>query len=58
MQLKHVSTLDVAVEQTLLQQYGLTDAQVQRYTYRVNSAFGLANDNQSIADSARVRLRT
>jgi very-short-patch-repair endonuclease len=56
MQLKHVSTLDVAVEQTLLQQYGLTDAQVQRYTYRVNSAFGLANDNQSVPDYARVRL--
>ena len=52
MQLRHVSTLDVAVEQTLLQQYGLTDTTVQRFTYRVNSAFDLADANPSVPDSA------
>ena len=46
MQLKHVSTLDAVVDQTLLQQHGLTDAQVQRFTYRVNSAFDLADDER------------
>lgn len=56
MQLKHVSNLGVAVEQTLLQQYSLTDGQVQRFTYRVNSAFDLADANASVPDSARVRL--
>ncbi len=56
MQLAHVSTLGAAVEQTLLQQYDLTDAQVQRFTYRVNSAFVLADANASIPESARVRL--
>lgn len=56
MQLKHVSTLDVAVEQTLLQQYQLTDAEVQRFTYRVNSAFDLADANAAVPDNARVRL--
>ena len=43
MQLRHVSTLDVAVEQTLLQQYELTNTAVQRFTYRVNSAFDLGS---------------
>jgi very-short-patch-repair endonuclease len=56
MQLAHVSTLDVAVEQALLQQYDLAGAQVQRFTYRVNSAFVLADANASIPESARVRL--
>ena len=56
MQLKHISTLDAVVDQTLLEQHGLTDAQVQRFTYRTNSAFDLANDNASVPDSARVRL--
>jgi very-short-patch-repair endonuclease len=56
MQLAHVSNLDVAVEQTLLQQYDLAGAQVQRFTYRVNSAFVLADANASIPESARVRL--
>ncbi len=55
-QLKHVSTLDASVEQTLLQQYALTDANLQRFTYRVNSAFGLANDSESVPESARVSL--
>jgi very-short-patch-repair endonuclease len=56
MQLRHVSTLDVAIEQALLQQYELTDALVQRFTYRVNSAFDLADANPSVPDTARVRL--
>jgi len=56
MQLQHVSNLDAAVEQTLLQQYELTDAEVQRFTYRVNSAFNLADANASVPDTARVRL--
>jgi superfamily I DNA and/or RNA helicase len=56
MQLRHVSTLDAVVDQSLLEQHGLTDAQVQRFTYRVNSAFDLAHDNASVPDSARVRL--
>jgi very-short-patch-repair endonuclease len=56
MQLRHVSNLGVATEQTLLQQYGLTDNQVQRFTYRVNSAFDLADANASVPDTARVRL--
>ena len=56
MQLKHVSNLDVAVEQTLLQQYQLTEADVQRFTYRVNSAFDLADANAAVPDTARVRL--
>jgi very-short-patch-repair endonuclease len=56
MQLRHVSNLDPAVDQTLLQQYELTDAQVQRFTYRVNSAFDLADANASVPDAARVRL--
>jgi very-short-patch-repair endonuclease len=56
MQLKHISTLDAVVDQTLLEQHGLTDAQVQRFTYRTNSAFDLAHDNASVPDSARVRL--
>ncbi len=55
-QLKHVSTLDAVVEQTLLEQHGLTEAQVQRFTYRVNSAFDLADANASVPDTARVRL--
>lgn len=56
MQLKHVSTLDAVVDQTLLEQHGLTDARVQRFTYRVNSAFDLADANASVPDTARVRL--
>jgi hypothetical protein len=56
MQLRHVSTLDVAVEQTLLQQYELTHTAVQRFTYRVNSAFDLADANPSVHDTASVRL--
>jgi very-short-patch-repair endonuclease len=56
MQLQHVSNLEAAVEQSLLQQYELTDTQVQRFTYRVNSAFDLAHNNSSVADSARVSL--
>jgi very-short-patch-repair endonuclease len=56
MQLRHVSTLDAVVDQTLLEQHGLTNAQVQRFTYRVNSAFDLAHENASVPDSARVRL--
>ena len=56
MQLRHVSTLDAVVDQTLLEQHGLTDAHVQRFTYRVNSAFDLAHDNASVPDGARVRL--
>lgn len=55
-QLKHISTLDAVVDQTLLEQHGLTEAQVQRFTYRTNSAFDLAHDNASVPDSARVRL--
>jgi very-short-patch-repair endonuclease len=56
MQLRHVSTLDMAVEQTLLQQYELTNTAVQRFTYRVNSAFDLADANSSVHDTAHVRL--
>jgi len=56
MQLRHVSTLDVAVEQTLLTQHGLTDSQLQRFTYRVNSAFEFADSSASIPAHARVRL--
>jgi hypothetical protein len=56
MQLRHVSTLDVAVEQTLLQQYELTNTAVQRFTYRVNSAFDLADANPSVHNTASVRL--
>jgi hypothetical protein len=56
MQLRHVSTLDVAVEQTLLQQYELTHTAVQRFTYRVNSAFDLADANPSVHDTASVLL--
>jgi very-short-patch-repair endonuclease len=56
MQLQHVSNLDAAVEQSLLQQYELTEAEVQRFTYRVNSAFDLAYNNSSVSDSARVSL--
>lgn len=56
MQLKHVSTLDAVVDQTLLEQHGITDAQVQRFTYRVNSAFDLADTNSSVPDTARMRL--
>jgi very-short-patch-repair endonuclease len=56
MQLRHVSTLDVAIEQTLLQQYELTGTAVQRFTYRVNSAFDLADANPSVHDTASVRL--
>ena len=56
MQLRHISTLDVAVEQTLLTQHGLTDSQLQRFTYRVNSAFEFADSSASIPAHARVRL--
>ena len=56
MQLQHVSTLSAEVDQTLLQQHGLTASQVQRFTYRVNSAFDLADANASVPDSARARL--
>ena len=56
MQLRHVSKLGVAVDQMLLQQYELTNAAVQRFTYRVNSAFDLADTNPSVPDAARVRL--
>jgi very-short-patch-repair endonuclease len=56
MQLRHVRTLDVAIEQALLQQHELMDVAVQRFTYRVNSAFDLADTNPSVPDSARVRL--
>jgi len=56
MQLRHVSTLDAVVEQSLLQEYGLTDATVQRFSYRVNSAYDLADANRDVPDSCRVRL--
>lgn len=56
MQLQHVSRLDVAVEQTLLQQHDLTNTAVQRFTYRVNSAFDLADANPAVPNGARVRL--
>jgi very-short-patch-repair endonuclease len=56
MQLRHVSTLDVTIERALLQQHDLTDAGVQRFTYRVNSAFDLVDASPSIPDTARVRL--
>lgn len=56
MQLRHVSTLDVTIEQALLQQYDLADAGVQRFTYRVNSAFDLVDASPSVPDTARVRL--
>lgn len=56
MQLQHVSTLDAAIEQALLQQYELTSTTVQRFTYRVNSAFDLADANPSVPHTARVRL--
>ena len=56
MQLKHVSTLDAVVDQSLLEQHGLTNSQVQRFTYRVNSAFDLADTNSSVPDTCRVRL--
>jgi very-short-patch-repair endonuclease len=56
MQLRHVSTLDVAIEQALLQQHNLTEAGVQRFTYRVNSAFDLVDASPSVSDTARVRL--
>lgn len=56
MQLAHVSALDVSVEQALLKQYDLGGSQLQRFTYRVNSAFVLADANASIPESARVRL--
>ncbi|MBX3745681.1 MAG: DUF559 domain-containing protein [Verrucomicrobiae bacterium] len=56
MQLKHVSTLDAVVEQTLLEQHGLTDAEVQRFTYRVNSAFDVADTSAAVPDTARARL--
>jgi len=56
MQLQHVSTLDPAVEQSLLQQHGLTDGSVQRFTYRVNSAFDLAYSSATVPATARVRL--
>ncbi len=56
MQLKHISTLDAVVDRSLLEQHGLTEAEVQRFTYRTNSAFDLAHDNAAVPDSARVRL--
>ncbi|RPJ35732.1 MAG: hypothetical protein EHM35_09025 [Planctomycetaceae bacterium] len=51
-----MSRLDVAIEQALLQQYELTSTTVQRFTYRVNSAFDLADANPSVSQTARVRL--
>lgn len=56
MQLRHVSTLDAVVELSLLQEYGLTEAAVQRFTYRVNSAFDLADASPAVPNSRRVRL--
>ncbi len=56
MQLQHISTLDAAVDQSLLEQHGLTDGQVQRLTYRVNSAFSLADANAAVPETARTRL--
>lgn len=56
MQLRHVSNLEPVVEQSLLEEYELTDAGVQRFTYRVNSAFDLADATPSVPDSCRVRL--
>ena len=56
MQLQHVSRLDVAIERALLQQYELTNTTVQQFTYRVNSAFDLAEANPSVPQAARVRL--
>ena len=41
---------------TLLEQHGLKDHPVQRFTYQVNSAFDLANANSSVPDAARVGL--
>lgn len=56
MQLRHVSTLDAVVERSLLQEYGLTDATVQRFSYRVNSAYDLADANPEVPNSCRVQL--
>ena len=56
MQLKHVSTLGQSIDQALLQQNNLTDTQVQRFTYRVNSAFDIAQSNSAVPDSSRVSL--
>jgi very-short-patch-repair endonuclease len=56
MQLTHISKLDEVVERSLLAQHGLTDAEVQRFSYRVNSAFDLAQANAAVPESCRTRL--
>ncbi len=56
MQLQHISSLDEVVERSLLAQHGLNEAEVQRFSYRVNSAFDLAHANASVPDSCRTSL--
>ncbi len=56
MQLRHISMLDAAIDQVLLTQHGLTEANVQRFSYRVNSAFDLAEGSSAVPAGCRVRL--
>lgn len=51
-----LAVIDEASQCDIAQQYELTNAAVQRFTYRVNSAFDLADTNPSVPDAARVRL--
>lgn len=56
MQLQHVTQLDPAIESSLLHQHQLTDVHVQRFTYRVNSAFDLADASGRLPNELRTRL--
>ena len=51
-QLRHITQLD----QSRLAQHDLADIAVQRFTYRVNSAFDLGHSSGHVPAEARVRL--
>ena len=55
-QLRHITQLDGTVDQSLLAQHDLADIAVQRFTYRVNSAFDLGDSSGHVPAEARVRL--
>lgn len=54
-QLTHVTRLSQSAERQQLEAHGLTDIDVQRFSYRENSCFDLANGNSLIEDRTLLR---
>jgi len=50
MQLQHVTQLSVTTERTLLEAHGLTEGDLQRLSFRVNSCYDLASGSPDIPE--------